>query len=118
MTIREESLQKHYEWGGKIEVISRCTIHDAHDLSLAYTPGVAEPCLQIKNDPALSYRLTRRANLVAVVTDGTAVLGLGDIGPEAGMPVMEGKCALFKTFADVPFVFAPKMWIRLYRPLH
>ena len=101
MTIREESLQKHYEWGGKIEVISRCTIHDAHDLSLAYTPGVAEPCLQIKNDPALSYRLTRRANLVAVVTDGTAVLGLGDIGPEAGMPVMEGKCALFKTFADV-----------------
>ena len=101
MTIREESLQKHYEWGGKIEVISRCTIHDAHDLSLAYTPGVAEPCLQIKNDPSLSYRLTRRSNLVAVVTDGTAVLGLGDIGPEAGMPVMEGKCALFKTFADV-----------------
>ncbi len=101
MDIREESLQKHYEWGGKIEVVSRPTIKDRRDLSLAYTPGVAAPCLEIQKDPALSYELTRRSNLVAVITDGTAVLGLGDIGPEAGMPVMEGKCALFKTFADV-----------------
>ncbi len=101
MNIREESLQKHYEWKGKIEVVSRPTINDRHDLSLAYTPGVAEPCLVIQKDVDKSYELTRRANLVAVITDGTAVLGLGDIGPEAGMPVMEGKCALFKTFADV-----------------
>ena len=101
MNIREESLQKHYEWKGKIEVISRPAIDDRHDLSLAYTPGVAEPCLVIQKDVDKSYELTRRANLVAVITDGTAVLGLGDIGPEAGMPVMEGKCALFKTFADV-----------------
>ena len=101
MNIREESLQKHYEWKGKIEVISRPAINDRHDLSLAYTPGVAEPCLVIQKDVDKSYELTRRANLVAVITDGTAVLGLGDIGPEAGMPVMEGKCALFKTFADV-----------------
>ena len=101
MDIREESLEKHYEWRGKIEVISRATIADRHDLSVAYTPGVAEPCLAIQRDPELSFELTRRANLVAVVTDGTAVLGLGDIGPEAGMPVMEGKCALFKSFADV-----------------
>ena len=100
-TIQEQALEQHRLWKGKIEVISRCEIKDRHDLSLAYTPGVAEPCLQIQKDPSLSYELTRRANLVAVVTDGTAVLGLGDIGPEAGMPVMEGKCALFKEFADV-----------------
>jgi len=101
MDIRQESLKKHYEWKGKIEVISRAPIEDRHDLSLAYTPGVAEPCLEIQKSPEKSFELTRRSNLVAVVTDGTAVLGLGDIGPEAGMPVMEGKCALFKAFADV-----------------
>ncbi len=101
MNIREESLQKHYEWQGKIEVISRAPIETRKDLSLAYTPGVAEPCMVIHEDIDKSYELTRRHNLVAVVTDGTAVLGLGDIGPEAGMPVMEGKCALFKEFADV-----------------
>lgn len=101
MDIREESLQKHYEWNGKIEVVSRCPIETRKDLSLAYTPGVAEACVQINKDINKSYELTRRNNLVAVVTDGTAVLGLGDIGPEAGMPVMEGKAALFKTFADV-----------------
>ncbi len=101
MDIKEESLKKHYEWQGKIEVISRAPIDTREDLSLAYTPGVAQPCLEINKDINKSYELTRRSNLVAVITDGTAVLGLGDIGPEAGMPVMEGKCALFKAFADV-----------------
>lgn len=101
MDIRQESLKKHYGWKGKIEVISRAPINSREDLSLAYTPGVAEPCLEINKDINKSYDLTRRSNLVAVITDGTAVLGLGDIGPEAGMPVMEGKCALFKEFADV-----------------
>lgn len=101
MDIRKESLKKHYEWNGKIEVVSRVSITNSEDLSLAYTPGVAEPCLEIQKDYEKSFELTRRNNLVAVITDGTAVLGLGDIGPEAGMPVMEGKCALFKEFADV-----------------
>ena len=101
MDIKQESLQAHYNWKGKIEVISRCRVNDRHDLSIAYTPGVAEPCLEIQKDYNKSFELTRRSNLVAVITDGTAVLGLGDIGPEAGMPVMEGKCALFKEFADV-----------------
>ncbi len=101
MKKREESLKKHYEWQGKIEVISRAKIETKEDLSLAYTPGVAEPCLEINKDENKSWELTRRSRLVAVITDGTAVLGLGDIGPLAGMPVMEGKCALFKEFADV-----------------
>ena len=96
-----ESLKLHYQWKGKIEVISRTPIKNREQLSLAYTPGVAEPCLEIAKDPMKVYELTRRQNLVAVITDGTAVLGLGDIGPEAAMPVMEGKCALFKEFAGV-----------------
>ena len=101
MDIRQESLQKHYEWQGKIEVVTRAPITTREELSLAYTPGVAEPCLVIQKDYTQSFDLTRRHNLVAVITDGTAVLGLGDIGPEAGMPVMEGKCALFKEFGNV-----------------
>lgn len=121
MDIREESLQKHYDWKGKIEVISRCKIENRHDLSLAYTPGVAEACLAIRDDADKSFDLTRRSNLVAVITDGTAVLGLGDIGPEAGMPVMEGKCALFKTFADVdafPICIKSKNVDELVRTIH
>ena len=101
MDINQESLKLHYELKGKIEVISRKSITTREDLSLLYTPGVAEPCRQIAADYEKSFQLTRRSNLVAVITDGTAVLGLGDIGPAAGMPVMEGKCALFKEFADV-----------------
>ena len=101
MDIKERALKAHEDWKGKIEVIARCKVENADDLTVAYTPGVAEPCLEISKDVDLSYKYTRRGNLVAVVTDGTAVLGLGDIGPEAGMPVMEGKCALFKAFADV-----------------
>ena len=101
MDIRQESLKLHYEWNGKIEVVSRVPISNSEELALAYTPGVAEPCLEIQKDYDKSFELTRRNNLVAVITDGTAVLGLGDIGPEAGMPVMEGKCALFKAFGDV-----------------
>ena len=104
MDYAKESLQKHYEWQGKIEVISRVPVISRDDLSLAYTPGVAEPCLEIQRDVNKSYALTRRSNLVAVVTDGTAVLGLGDIGPEAAMPVMEGKALLFKEFGGVDAV--------------
>ncbi|MBQ2614236.1 MAG: NADP-dependent malic enzyme [Clostridia bacterium] len=101
MDIKEQALKKHQEWQGKIEVVSRTPVKNREQLSLAYTPGVAEPCLVIQKDINKSFELTRRHNLVAVITDGSAVLGLGDIGPEAGMPVMEGKCALFKEFADV-----------------
>ena len=101
MTIAEESLQLHYEAKGKIRITPAVATANSHDLALAYTPGVATPCLEIQKDVNKSYELTRRNNLVAVITDGTAVLGLGDIGPEAGMPVMEGKCVLFKAFGDV-----------------
>ena len=101
MDKKEFALKQHEEWAGKIEVISRASVSNKEELSVAYTPGVAEPCLAIQKDVDLSYKYTRRHNLVAVITDGTAVLGLGDIGPEAGMPVMEGKCALFKAFGGV-----------------
>jgi malate dehydrogenase (oxaloacetate-decarboxylating) len=101
MDYAKESLRRHYDWKGKIEVKATVPVATKEDLSLAYTPGVAQPCLEIQKDPAKSYDLTRRHNLCAVITDGSAVLGLGDIGPEAGMPVMEGKCVLFKSFADV-----------------
>ena len=101
MNYAEESLRLHREWRGKIEVVTRVPVDSKDDLSLAYTPGVAQPCLEIQKDPEQSYRLTRRHNLCAVITDGSAVLGLGDIGPEAGMPVMEGKCVLFKAFGGV-----------------
>lgn len=101
MDIKQESLKKHYEWQGKIEVVSRTPVTSSEELSLAYTPGVAQPCLEIEKDYNKSFELTRRNNLIAVITDGSAVLGLGNIGPEAGMPVMEGKCVLFKEFAGV-----------------
>ena len=101
MNAKEFALKQHEDWNGKIEVISRAKLETPEDLAVAYTPGVAEPCLKIAEDVDLSYKYTRRNNMVAVVTDGSAVLGLGDIGPEAGMPVMEGKCVLFKEFGDV-----------------
>ena len=101
MNIAEKALEKHYEWKGKIEVKASVPVNSSEDLSIAYTPGVAAPCLEIQKDITKSYELTRRWNMCAVITDGTAILGLGDIGPEAGMPVMEGKCVLFKSFGDV-----------------
>lgn len=104
MDYKKTAMEKHAKWAGKIEVVSRAELNTVDDLSVAYTPGVAEPCLAIKENPELSYSLTRRHNLVAVVTDGSAVLGLGNIGPEAGMPVMEGKCVLFKEFGGVDAV--------------
>lgn len=113
MDYAKESLRLHEQWGGKIEVNARVPVSTKDDLSLAYTPGVAQPCLEIRRDPDKSYTLTRRHNLCAVITDGSAVLGLGDIGPEAGMPVMEGKCVLFKAFADVdafPLCIRTRMW--------
>lgn len=101
MDIKQKALEKHYDWQGKIEVVSRTSVESSEDLSIAYTPGVAQPCLEIQKDYNKSFELTRRWNLIGVVTDGSAVLGLGNIGPEAGMPVMEGKCVLFKEFAGV-----------------
>jgi len=104
MNVKEKALLAHEQWRGKLDIRTKCPITNAEELSIAYTPGVAEPCLKIRDDVSLSYKYTGRGNLVAVVTDGTAVLGLGDIGPEAGMPVMEGKCALFKAFGGVDAV--------------
>ncbi|MEG2597299.1 MAG: NADP-dependent malic enzyme [Oscillospiraceae bacterium] len=101
MDVKQKAVEKHLEWKGKMEIISRCPVTNAEELSVAYTPGVAQPCLEIQKNPELSYQMTRRSNLVAVISDGTAVLGLGDIGPEAAMPVMEGKAVLFKEFAGV-----------------
>ena len=101
MDMKQLAMDKHYEWRGKLEVVSRASVTDGEQLSIAYTPGVAEPCLAIQKDYNKSFELTRRWNMVLVITDGTAVLGLGDIGPEAGMPVMEGKCCLFKEFGGV-----------------
>ena len=104
MDVYEKSLKKHYEWAGKYEIKLRAPLESLDDLALCYTPGVSRACTEIANDKSKSFELTRRHNTVAVVTDGTAVLGLGDIGPEAAMPVMEGKCALFKAFADIDAV--------------
>ena len=121
MNYAEESLKKHYEWGGKIEVTARVEVKSKEDLSLAYTPGVATPCLEIQKDESKSFELTRRWNTVAVITDGTAVLGLGDIGPVAGMPVMEGKALLFKAFGDVdaiPLCVKSKDVEELVRTIH
>lgn len=117
MNIREEALKKHYEWQGKIEVVSRVPIKSREDLSLAYTPGVAEPCLAIQKEYNKSYELTRRSNLVAVITDGTAVLGLGDIGPEAAMPVMEGNAFFLKNLPALMhflYVSVLKMWMNWF----
>ncbi len=102
MDKKQLAMEKHREWQGKIEVVPRASITNMEELAVAYTPGVAEPCLAIQREPELSFDLTRRGNLVAVITDGTAVLGLGDIGPTAGMPVMEGKCVLFKALSGLP----------------
>ena len=101
MDYAAEALKKHYEWKGKVEMVSRVSVSTREDLAIAYTPGVAQPCLEIQKDPAKSYELTRRWNTIAIVTDGSAVLGLGNIGPEAGMPVMEGTSVLFKEFGGV-----------------
>jgi len=113
MDIKSEALKKHYEWKGKLEVTPIAKVSNRHELSLAYTPGVAEACLAIKDDPNKSYELTRRWNMVAVVTDGTAVLGLGDIGPLAAMPVMEGKCVLFKEFGGID-AFQSALHLRMW----
>ena len=114
MDIRQESLAKHYEWAGKIEVTARTHAKSRKELSLAYTPGVAEPCVVIQKNPEEVWKLTRRWNMPAVITDGSAVLGLGDIGPEAGLPVMEGKCVLFKAFGDVDAVRSAASTLRIF----
>ena len=106
MDFNKLSLDEHYKWRGKLDIVPKMPLNSIKDLSIAYTPGVAEPCLQIQKDINKSYELTGRWNTIAVVTDGTAVLGLGDIGPEAGMPVMEGKCVLFKKFGDVYIILS------------